>query len=53
VQPLGSGVAFLVTDAPDALATATAALIGVGVTAKPEPAQPTLEDVLILAGTSQ
>jgi ABC-2 type transport system ATP-binding protein len=51
VQPLGSGVAFLVTDSAQALATATAALSDAGVTAKPEPAQPTLEDVLILAGT--
>lgn len=53
VQPLGSGVAFLVTDAADALATATNALTACGVAAKPEPAQPTLEDVLILAGTRQ
>jgi len=51
VQPLGSGVAFLVTDSAEALATATTALTGAGVMAKPEPAQPTLEDVLILAGT--
>ena len=50
VQPLGSGVAFLVTDSAEALATATTALTGAGVMAKPEPAQPTLEDVLILAG---
>jgi len=49
VQPLGSGVAFLVTDAAQALSTATAALADAGVTTKPEPAQPTLEDVLILA----
>jgi ABC-2 type transport system ATP-binding protein len=49
VQPLGSGIAFLVTDAADALATATTALAAAGVEAKPEPAQPTLEDVLILA----
>lgn len=51
VQPLGSGVAFLVTDSAQALAIATTALSDAGVTAKPEPAQPTLEDVLILAGT--
>jgi ABC-2 type transport system ATP-binding protein len=50
VQPLGSGVAFLITDAHEALGAAAAALAGVGVTAKLEPAQPTLEDVLILAG---
>ena len=50
VQPLGSGVAFLVTDSVEALATATTALTDAGVMAKPEPAQPTLEDVLILAG---
>jgi ABC-2 type transport system ATP-binding protein len=48
VQPLGFGVAFLVTDAADAIAAATAALAGAGVVSKPEPAQPTLEDVLIL-----
>jgi ABC-2 type transport system ATP-binding protein len=51
VQPLGSGVAFLVSDSSEALATAATALTDAGVTAKPEPAQPTLEDVLILAGT--
>jgi ABC-2 type transport system ATP-binding protein len=51
VQPLGSGVAFLVTDSAQALATATTALSRAGVTAKPESARPTLEDVLILAGT--
>ena len=50
VQPLGSGIAFLVTDAPEALGAAAAALAAAGVTAKPEPAQPTLEDVLILSG---
>ena len=49
VQPLGSGVAFLVTGAPGALATAAAALATAGIAAQPEPAQPTLEDVLILA----
>jgi ABC-2 type transport system ATP-binding protein len=49
VQPLGSGVAFLIKGAPEALERATAALAAAGVTAKPEPAQPTLEDVLILA----
>jgi ABC-2 type transport system ATP-binding protein len=48
VQPLGSGVAFLVTDAPGALATAAAALAAAGIPTQPEPAQPTLEDVLIL-----
>jgi ABC-2 type transport system ATP-binding protein len=53
VQPLGSGVAFLVTGADQALSAATAALADAGVTARPEPAQPTLEDVLILAGTRQ
>jgi ABC-2 type transport system ATP-binding protein len=53
VQPLGSGVAFLVTDAPEALGAATAALTAAGVTAIPEPAQPTLEDVLILTGASR
>jgi len=51
VQPLGSGVAFLVIDSAEAIATATTALSDIGVMAKPEPAQPTLEDVLILAGT--
>ena len=50
VQPLGSGVAFLVTDATEALGTSTAALAAAGIAAQPEPAQPTLEDVLILAG---
>jgi ABC-2 type transport system ATP-binding protein len=50
VQPLGSGVAFLVTDAAQALSATTAALADAGVTAIPEPAQPTLEDVFILAG---
>jgi ABC-2 type transport system ATP-binding protein len=50
VQPLGSGVAFLITDAREALGTATAALAAAGIAARPEPAQPTLEDVLILAG---
>jgi ABC-2 type transport system ATP-binding protein len=50
VQPLGSGVAFLVMDAPSALAAAAAALNAAGIAAQPEPAQPTLEDVLILAG---
>ncbi len=49
VQPLGSGVAFLVTDVADAIVTATSALAAAGVTTRPEPAQPTLEDVLILA----
>jgi ABC-2 type transport system ATP-binding protein len=53
VQPLGSGVAFLVTDAHEALGAAAAALAAAGIEARPEPAQPTLEDVLILAGTSQ
>ena len=53
VQPLGTGVAFLVTDATGAIATATAALAAAGVAVQPEPAQPTLEDVLILAGTRQ
>lgn len=50
VQPLGSGVAFLVTDAHGALAVAAAALAAAGISARPESAQPTLEDVLILAG---
>jgi hypothetical protein len=50
VQPLGSGVAFLITDAHEALATAAAALTAAGIAVQPEPAQPTLEDVLILAG---
>ena len=50
VQPLGSGVAFLVTDSAEALITATTALTHAGVMAKPVPARPTLEDVLILAG---
>jgi ABC-2 type transport system ATP-binding protein len=50
VQPLGSGVAFLVTDAHEAFGAATAALAAAGIVARPEPAQPTLEDVLILAG---
>jgi ABC-2 type transport system ATP-binding protein len=49
VQQLGSGVAFLVTDAPGALGVAGAALAAAGIIASPEPAQPTLEDVLILA----
>jgi ABC-2 type transport system ATP-binding protein len=51
VQPLGSGAAFLIKDAPGALASAAASLAAAGITAQPEPAQPTLEDVLILAGT--
>jgi ABC-2 type transport system ATP-binding protein len=50
VQPLGSGVAFLVTDAPEAFGAAAAALAAAGIAVHPEPAQPTLEDVLILAG---
>jgi ABC-2 type transport system ATP-binding protein len=50
VQPLGSSVAFLITDAHDALGAAIAALAAAGVLAKPEPAPPTLEDVLILSG---
>jgi ABC-2 type transport system ATP-binding protein len=49
VQPLGSGVAFLITDAHEGLKTATAALAQAGVLARPEPAQPTLEDVLLLS----
>ncbi|HTW90416.1 MAG TPA: ABC transporter ATP-binding protein [bacterium] len=49
VQPLGSGAAFLIMDTHEALEAAIAALAAAGVTAKPEPAQPTLEDVLILA----
>jgi ABC-2 type transport system ATP-binding protein len=53
VQPLGSGVAFLVTNVQGALGCAAAALAGAGITAKPEPAQPTLEDVLILAGANR
>jgi ABC-2 type transport system ATP-binding protein len=50
VQPLGAGVAFLIKDAHEALATATAALAEAGIAGRPEAAQPTLEDVLILAG---
>ncbi len=53
VQPLGSGVAFLVTDALGAFASATAVLAAAGVAVQPEPAQSTLEDVLILAGAGQ
>ncbi len=50
VQPLGAGVAFLVKDRPDALDCASKALAAAGIPARPEPSQPTLEDVLILAG---
>ena len=53
VQQLGSGVAFLVMDTPEALGTAAAALAAAGIAVQPEPAQPTLEDVLILAGEKQ
>jgi ABC-2 type transport system ATP-binding protein len=53
VQPLGSGVAFLVTSAPDAVAAAAAALSAAGIMARPEPSQPTLEDVLILTGENR
>ena len=53
VQPLGAGVAFLTADEPDAPACAAAALAAAGLEGKAEPAQPTLEDVLILAGRSQ
>jgi len=52
VQPLGAGVAFLVTAEPGALACATQALARAGIPAEPEPAPPTLEDVLILAVTN-
>jgi ABC-2 type transport system ATP-binding protein len=52
VQPLGAGVAFLVTGIHDELACAAEALAAAGLRARPELAQPTLEDVLILAGTS-
>jgi len=48
VQPLGAGVAFLITGEGDALGCATEALAGAGIPSRPEPAQPTLEDVLIL-----
>ena len=50
VQPLGAGVAFLVTEGRGALECAAEALATAGIPVKPEPAQPTLEDVLILAG---
>jgi len=50
VQPLGSGVAFLIRDKPGALDAAAAALAAAGIAVQPEPTQPTLEDVLILAG---
>ncbi len=53
VQPLGSGIAFLVDDEPGAFAAAAAALTAAGVTTRPEPSPPTLEDVLILAGTNR
>ncbi len=53
VQPLGAGVAFLVTDKHDALGCAAKALTAAGIPARPEPAQPTLEDVLVLAGASR
>jgi ABC-2 type transport system ATP-binding protein len=50
VQPLGSGVAFLVANVDGALGCATAALADAGIRTRPESAQPTLEDVLILSG---
>ena len=50
VQPLGAGVAFLITDEHGALECAAEALAAAGIAVQPEPAQPTLEDVLILAG---
>jgi ABC-2 type transport system ATP-binding protein len=50
VQPLGAGVAFLVADEPEALECAAEALAGAGIAGRPEASQPTLEDVLILAG---
>jgi len=53
VQPLGAGVAFLVTEEPDALDCAAKALAAAGIPANPEPAPPTLEDVLILAGRGE
>ena len=46
VQPLGAGIAFLLNDSADALDTVRQAL-GEAVV---EPAPPTLEDVLIIAG---
>jgi ABC-2 type transport system ATP-binding protein len=49
VQPLGAGIAFLLGDSPDGLARTKAALAAAGIDAAVEPAQPTLEDVLILA----
>jgi ABC-2 type transport system ATP-binding protein len=53
VQPLGSGVAFLVTGASDAATAAGEALAAAGIAVQTEPAQPTLEDVLILAGDNR
>jgi ABC-2 type transport system ATP-binding protein len=50
VQPLGAGIAFLITDEHGALECAAEALAAAGIAVQPEPAQPTLEDVLILAG---
>jgi len=50
VQPLGAGVAFLIADEHGALECAAEALAAAGIAVQPEPAQPTLEDVLILAG---
>jgi len=51
VQPLGAGVAFLIIDEHGALECAAGTLAEAGVLAGPEPAQPTLEDALILLGT--
>ena len=50
VQPLGQGIAFLVTNQPDAADIVRAALTDAGIVEPIEPARPTLEDVLILAG---
>jgi ABC-2 type transport system ATP-binding protein len=48
VQPLGAGIAFLITGERGVLECVGQALASVGITASPGPAQPTLEDVLIL-----
>ncbi len=50
VQPLGHGIAFLTSAEPGSADRASAALAGAGIAAAANPARPTLEDVLILAG---
>lgn len=50
VQTLGNGIAWLVRAEPGAAVAARAALAAAGIPAAPEPAPPTLEDVIVETG---